>query len=89
MNCTREGNNINNNQHKNSKFFDNHINRNYQSDKTCHFNKFEKNNKINNYLNAQTSNNSAHAEIKNKKNNYSFEYHKSEYFHRNCSEKSK
>ena len=87
LSCTREDDNSNNNQYKNNEFFNNQFNRNYQFGKVYHFNKFKKNNKLNNYFNTQTNNKRTHAEIK--KNNYCFEYYKSEHFHRNYSEKNK
>ena len=64
---TREDDNNNNNQYKFNKFFNNQFNRNQQSDKVCHFNKFEKNDKLNNYFNTQTNNKRTHAKIKNEK----------------------
>ena len=86
---TRENDVSSNNQHKNNKFFDNQFNRNYQSDKVRYFDKFERNNKSNNYFYTQTNNKRTHVEMEKEKNNYCFEYHKSEHFHRNCSEKNK
>ena len=47
---TREDDNNSNNQYNNNKFFDNQFNRNQQSDKVQYFNKFEKNNKLNNHF---------------------------------------
>ena len=81
--------NNNNNQHKNNKFFDNQFNRNQQSDKICHFNKFKKSNKLNNDFNTQTNNKRTHAKMKNEKNNHCFECYKSRHYHRDCSEKNK
>ena len=89
LSCTREDDNNSNNQHKNNKFFDNQFNRNQQSDKARHFNKFEKNNKSNNYFNTQTSNKRTRAKMKNKKNNCCFECHKLRHHHRDCSKKHK
>ena len=86
---TREDDNNSNNQYKSNKFFDNQFNRNQQSDKVRHFNKFEKNNKSNNHFNTQTSNKRTHVKMKNKKNNHCFECHKSRHYHRNYSEKNK
>ena len=48
---TRENDKNSNNQNKNNKFFDNQFNRNQQSNKVRHFNKFEKNDKLNNHFN--------------------------------------
>ena len=48
---TREDDDNSNNQHKSNKFFNNQFNRNQRSDKTRHFTKFKKNNKLNNYFN--------------------------------------
>ena len=84
---TREGDDNSNNQHKSNKFFDNQSNRNQQSDKARHFNKFEKNDKSDNYFNTSTINKCTHAKMKNKKNNHYFECHKSGHYHRNCSKK--
>ena len=64
---TRESGDNSNNQYKSNKFFDNQFNRNQQSDKVRHFNKFKKSSKSNNYFNMQTSNKRTHAKIKNKK----------------------
>ena len=86
---TRENGNNSNNQHKSNKFFGNQFNRNQQSDKVRHFNKFEKNDKLNNHFNTSTTNKRTHAKMKNEKNNYYFECHKSGHYHRNCSEKNK
>ena len=86
---TREDDGNSNNQHKSNKFFDNQFNRNQQSDKVRHFNKFEKNEKSNNHFNTQTNNKRTHAKMKNEKNNCCFECHKSEHFHRDCSKKNK
>ena len=85
---TREGDDNSNNQHKNNKFFDNQFNRNQQSDKTCHFNKFEKDDKSDNHFNTQTNKKRTHAKIKNEKNNCCFKYYKLEHCHRNCSKKN-
>ena len=86
---TRESDDNSNNQHKNNKFFDNQFNRNQQSDKARHFNKFEKSGKSDNHFNTSTINKRTHAEMKNEKNNCCFECHKSRHYHRNCSEKNK
>ena len=86
---TREDGGNSNNQHKNNKFFDNQFNRNQQSDKVCHLNKFEKSDKLNNHFNTQTSNKRTHAKMKNEKDNRCFECYKSEHYHRNCSKKMK
>ena len=86
---TREGGDNSNNQHKNNKFFDNQFNRNQQSDKARHFNKFEKESKSDSYFNTPTVNKRTHAKMKNEKNNRYFECHKSEHYHRDCSEKNK
>ena len=86
---TREDGGNSNNQHKDNKFFDNQFNRNQQSDKARHFNKFEKNDKSDNYFNTPTANKRTHAKMKNEKNKCCFECHKSEHYHRNCSEKNK
>ena len=86
---TREDDGNSNNQHKNNKFFDNQSNRNQQSDKARHFNKFEKNDKSNNHFNTSTAHKRTHAKMKNEKNNCYFECHKSRHYHRNCSEKNK
>ena len=51
LSCTRENDNNNNNLYKSNKFFDNQFNRNQQFHKTCHFNKFKKNNKSDNHFN--------------------------------------
>ena len=64
---TREDDDNNNNQHKSNKFFDNQFNRNRQSDKVRHFNKFKKNEKSNKHFNTQTNNKRTHAKMKNKK----------------------
>ena len=85
---TRKGGDNSNNQHKNNKFFDNQFNRNQQSDKVRHFNKFEKNDKSNNHFNTSTANKRTHAKMKNEKNNRCFECHKSRHYHRDCSEKN-
>ena len=89
LNRTREDDDNSNNQHKNNKFFDNQFNRNQQSDKVRHFNKFEKNDKLNNHFNTSTTNKRTHAKMKNEKNNRCFECHKSGHYHRDCSEKNK
>ena len=86
---TRENDDNSNNQSKSNKFFDNQSNQNQQSDKVRHFNKFEKSDKSNNHFNTSTSNKRTHAKMKNEKNNCCFECHKSEHFHRDCSEKNK
>ena len=86
---TRKDDGNSNNQHKNNKFFDNQFNRNQQSDKTRHFNKFEKNNKSDSHFNTSTAHKRTHAKMKNEKNNRCFECHKSKHYHRNCSEKIK
>ena len=86
---TRENDNNNNNQYKNNKFFDNRFNRNQQSDKVCHFIKFEKKNKLNNYFNTQTDNQHTYAKMKNEKNNCYFKYHKSKHYYRDRLEKNK
>ena len=86
---TRENDGNSNNQHKNNKFFDNQSNRNQQSDKIRHFNKSEKNDKLNNHFNTSTTNKHTHAKMKNEKNNCYFECHKSEHYHQDCSEKNK
>ena len=85
--CEDDDNSIN--QHKNNKFFVNQCNRNQQSDKICHFNKFEKNDKSDNHFNTQVNNKRTHAKMKNEKNNYCFKCHKSEHYHRDCSKKNK
>ena len=84
---TRENDNNSNNQHENNKFFDNQFNRDQQPDKVRHFDKFKKNNKSDNY--SQTNNKRTHTKMKNEKNNHCFECHKSEHYHRDCSEKNK
>ena len=86
---TREGDGNSNNQHKNNKSFHNQFNRNQQSDKVCHLNKFEKNDKWDNHFNTQTSNKRTHVKRKNKKNNRCFKCHKPGYYHWDCSEKNK
>ena len=86
---TREDDDNSNNQHKSNKFFDNQFNRNQQSDKAHHFNKFEKDNKSNNHFNTSTTHKRTHTKMKNEKNNYCFKCHKSRHYHRNCSEKNK
>ena len=86
---TREDDDNSNNQHKNNKFFDNQFNRNQQSDKARHFNKFEKNDKSDNHFNTSTINKRTHAKMKNEKNNRCFECHKSKHYYRDCSEKNK
>ena len=86
---TRKGDGNSNNQHENNKFFDNQFNRNQQSDKVRHFNKFEKNDKSDSHFNTSTTNKRTHAKMKNEKNNCYFECHKSKHYHRNCSEKNK
>ena len=64
MSRTREDDSNKNNQHKNNKFFDNQFNRNQQFDKVRHFNKIEKNNKLNNHLNTETNNKRTYAKMK-------------------------
>ena len=86
---TREDDDNSNNQHKSNKLFDNQFNRNQQSDKVRHFNKFEKNDKLNNYFNTSAVNKRTHAKMKNEKNNRCFECHKPRHYHRDCSEKNK
>ena len=86
---TREDDGNSNNQHKNNKSFDNQFNRNQQSDKVRHFNKFEKNDKSDNHFNTSAINKRTHAKMKNEKNNRCFECHKSRHYHRNCSKKNK
>ena len=88
-NCTREDDNNSYNQYKNNKCFHNQFHRNQQSDKVCHFNKFEKNDKLNNHFNTQTNNKRTYAKIENKKNNHCFKYYKSKYYYRDYSEKNK
>ena len=78
-----------NNQHKSKKFFNNSFNRNQQSDKTCHFNKFEKSNKSNNYLNTQTENKRTYTKKKNEENDCYFKCYKSGHVHRHCLPKNK
>ena len=89
LSCTREDGGNSNNQHKNNKSFDNQFNRNQQSDKVRHFNKFEKSDKSNNHFNTPTTHKRTHTKMKNEKNNCYFECHKSRPYHRNCSEKNK
>ena len=86
---TREDDDNSNNQHKNNKFFSNQFNRNQQSDKTRHFNKFEMKDKSDNHFNTQAKNKRTHAKMKNEKNNCCFKCQKSEHYHRDCSEKNK
>ena len=47
LNRTRENDDNSSSQYNNNKSFDNSFNRNHQSDKVRHFNKFEKSNKSN------------------------------------------
>ena len=89
MSRTREDDDNHNFQQKNNKFFEHQFNRNQQFDKFQHFNNFEKNNKSENYFNAQTQNKRTHAKIKNEKNNRCFECYKSNYFHRDCFDQNK
>ena len=86
---TRESDGNSNNQYKSNKFFNNQSNRNQQSDKARHFNKFEKKDKSNSHSNTPTTNKRTHAKMKNEKNNRCFECHKSGHYHRDCSEKNK
>ena len=86
---TRENDDNNNNQHKSNKFFNIQFNRNQQSDKARYFNKFEKNDKLNNHFNMQTSNKRTYTKMKNKKNNRCFECQILEHYHRNCLKKNK
>ena len=86
---TREDDNNHNFQQKNNKFFEHQFNRNQQSDKFRHFNNFEKNDKSENYFDAQTQNKRTHAKIKNEKNNCYFKCHKLNHFYRNCFERNK
>ena len=89
LNRTRENDNNSSNQHKNNKFFDNQFNWNQQSDKIRHFNKFEKNNKLNNHFNTQANNKRTYTKMKNENNNYCFKCHKSKHYYQDCSEKNK
>ena len=61
---TCEDDNNYNNQYKSNKFLNNQFNRNQRSDEVRYFNKFEKNVRLNNYLNTQTSNKRAHTKKK-------------------------
>ena len=86
---TRENDDNHNFQQKNNKFFEHQFNRNQQFDKFRHFNNFKKNDKSENYFDAQAQNKRTHAKIKNEKNNHCFECYKSGHFHRNCFERNK
>ena len=86
---TREDDDNYNFQQKNNKFFEHQSNRNQQSDKSQHFNNFEKNDKSENHFDAQTQNKRTHAKMKNEKNNYCFECHKSNHYHRDCFDRNK
>ena len=89
LNRTREDDDNHNFQQKNNKFFEHQFNRNQQSDKFRHFNNFEKNDKSENHIDAQTQNKRTHVKMKNEKNNCCFKCHKSDHFHRNCFERNK
>ena len=89
LNRTRENDDNYNFQQKNNKFFEHQFNRNQQSDKFRHFNNFEKNDKLRNHFDVQTQNKRTHIKMKNEKNNYCFECHKSGHFHRNYFERNK
>ena len=89
LSCMRKGNDNSNNQYKSYKFFNTQFNRNYQSNKVYHFNKFKKNNKLNNCFNSQTSNKFTHTKMKNRRNNCCFKYYKQRHYHRDCSKKNK
>ena len=86
---TREDDDNHNFQQKSNKFFEHQFNRNQQFDKFRYFNNSERNDKSENYFDAQTQNKRTHAKMKNEKNNCCFECYKSDHFHRDCLERNK
>ena len=89
LNRTRDNNEHNHSSLKSNKFFEHQFNRTQQSDKSRHFSNFEKKNKSESNFEASAQNKRTHAKMKNEKNNRYFECHKSNHYHRNCSDRNK
>ena len=89
LNRTRDDDEHNHSSSKNNKFFEHQFNRTQQSDKSRHFSNFEKKNKSESNFEASAQNKRTHAKMKNEKNNRYFECHKSNHYHRNCSDRNK
>ena len=89
FNRPRNNNNHNHSQFKSNKYFEYQLNRNQQSDKSCHLSNFEKKNKLKSNFEKSAQNKRTHAKIKNEKNNRYFECHKLSHYHRNCSNRNK
>ena len=89
LNRTRDDDDYNHSSSKNNKFFEYQLNRNQQFNKFRHFSNSEKKDKLENNFEASAQNKRTHAKMKNEKNNRCFECHKSNHYHRDCSDRNK
>ena len=89
LNRTRDDDEHNHSSSKSNKFFKHQFNWIQQFDKFRHFSNSEKKNKSKSNFEASAQNKRTHAKIKNEKNNRCFKCHKSNHYHRDCSDRNK